>query len=254
MVKISAVIIVFNEERNIERCLKSLTGIADEIVVVDSFSTDATEKLCQPFGVHFIKHVFEGYIEQKSWATSQATYDYVLSLDADEALSDYLRNSIAAVKNNWQADGYSFSRLTNYLGHWIKHCGWYPDVKLRLWDRRKGEWGGQNPHDMVVMQDGCKVVRIAGDLFHYSYYSIRQHIDQFNKFTDISAEEAVAKGKKASLFIAIYKGIWKFKRDYFFKLGFLDGYYGFVICYLSSFATFSKYLKIIELRKLNEKQ
>lgn len=249
MVKISAVIITFNEERNIARCLESLKGIADEILVVDSFSTDDTEKLCQPFGVRFIKHAFDGYIEQKSWAANQASYDYVLSLDADEALSDKLRNSISEIKSNWNADGYSFSRLTNYLGHWIKHCGWYPDVKLRMWDRRKGQWGGQNPHDIVMMQDGCKVERIDGDCFHYSYYSTKQHLDQINKFTEIAAKEGFAKGKKTSLFIATYKGIWKFKRDYIFKLGFLDGAYGFEICALSAYATFVKYIKIRELKK-----
>ncbi len=249
MVKISAVIITYNEERNIKRCLASLAGIADEIVVVDSFSTDRTEELCSPFGVRFIKHAFEGHIEQKTWAASQAVYDFVLSLDADEALSETLKKSIAEVKANWQSDGYSFSRLTNYLGKWIKHCGWYPDVKLRLWDRRKGNWGGNNPHDMVIMEEGSSEQRIKGDLLHYSYYSIRQHIDQFNKFTDISAVDAARNGKKANIFIAIVKGIWKFKRDYIFKLGFLDGYYGFVICSLGGFATFSKYLKIRELKK-----
>lgn len=251
MIKISAVIITFNEERNIVRCLSSLKNIADEIVVIDSYSTDRTEELCRDFGVKFIKHPFEGHIQQKTWAVNQATYDIILSLDADEALSETLANSIVAVKNEWQFDGYSFNRLTNYLGKWIKHCGWYPDVKLRLWDRRKGEWGGDNPHDKVIMNDGTKTLKIKGDLFHYSYYSVSQHIQQFNKFTDISAIEAVAKGKKANLFMAIYKGIWKFKRDYFFKLGFLDGYYGFVICAFSAYATFIKYIKIIELRKLS---
>ena len=249
MIKISVVIITFNEESNIVRCLQSVQGIADEIVVVDSFSADHTEELCQPFGVRFIKHPFKGHIEQKSWAAGQATYDYVLSLDADEVLSDRLKKSILEVKENWQADGYSFSRLNNYLGHWVKHCGWYPDVKLRLWDRRKGAWGGNNPHDMMVMQHGSHVQRIKGDLLHYSYYSIQQHIDQYNKFTEIAAKEGAVNGKKASLFIAIMKSTWKFKRDYFFKLGFLDGYYGFVICALSAQATFAKYIKIRELQK-----
>jgi glycosyltransferase involved in cell wall biosynthesis len=251
MIKISAVIITFNEERNIGRCLQSLEGIADEIVVVDSFSTDLTETLCLPFGVRFIKHPFDGHIQQKSWAVAQAKYDYILSLDADEALSEILRKSVMAIKMNWQADGYSFSRLNNYLGRWIKHCGWYPDVKLRFWDRRKGGWGGKNPHDMVILQDGCRIQKINGDLLHYSYYSIQQHLDQINKFTEIAAKEGITNGKKTSLFIAVFKGIWKFKRDYFFKLGFLDGYYGFVICALSAFAVFVKYIKMNELRKVS---
>jgi len=248
MIKITAVIITFNEERNIVRCLQSLEGVADEVVIVDSFSTDQTEPLCLPFGVRFIKHTFEGYIQQKSWAVAQAKYDYVLALDADEVLSETLKNSIIEVKKNWQHDCYSFSRLNNYLGKWIRHCGWYPDVKLRLWDRRKGDWGGNNPHDKVIMNKGCRIQRIDGDLLHYSYYSIKQHLDQINKFTEISAKEAFMKGAKASIIKAIIKAIWKFKRDYFFKLGFLDGYYGFVICILSAYAAFIKYIKIIELK------
>lgn len=249
MIKLSVVIITFNEERNIVRCLKSLEGIADEIVVVDSWSTDSTELLCKPFNVRFLQHAFEGYAQQKEWATAQASEDYILSLDADEELSSQLRTSIQEVKNNWSADGYSFNRLTNYLGKWIKHCGWYPDTKLRLYDRRKGGWDGKHIHESIEMQPDASQAVLKGDLLHYSYYSIQQHIAQFNKFTDISAIEAAREGKKANLFLAVVKGIWKFKRDYIFKLGFLDGYYGFVICAMGGFATFSKYLKIRELNK-----
>lgn len=248
MVKISAVIITFNEERNIKRCLQSLGGIVDEIVVVDSFSTDDTESLCKPFGVRFIKHPFEGHIQQKSWAAGQASFDYILSLDADEALSEQLKVSITSAKSNWEADGYSFSRLNNYLGKWIKHCGWYPDIKLRLWDRRKGDWGGDNPHDRVIMQEGSQVKKIGGDLLHYSYHSIQQHLNQINSFTEIAAKQAIANGKSSSVFKAVFKSFWKFKRDYIFKLGFLDGYYGFVICVLSAYAVFVKYIKIRELK------
>ncbi len=249
MVKISAVIITFNEERNIARCLQSLEGIADEIVVVDSFSTDATEKLCSPFNARFLQHPFEGYKQQKTWACDQALHDIILSLDADEVISDELKRSILDVKNNWNADGYSFNRLTNYLGKWIRHCGWYPDAKLRLWDRRKGSWTGINLHESVKMKENTKVEKLRGDLLHYSYYSIRQHLDQINKFTEIAANDGLVKGKKSSLFIAIYKSIWKFNRDYIFKLGFLDGYHGFLVCALSAHTVFVKYIKMNELKK-----
>ena len=140
--KISAVIITYNEEANIERCLESLEGTADEVLVVDSFSTDRTADICKSKGVDFIQHPFKGHIEQKNYALSCAGNNYVLSLDADEALSDNLIQSIRAAKQNWRADGYSVNRLTNYCGKWIRHCGWYPDKKVRLWDRRKGHWGG----------------------------------------------------------------------------------------------------------------
>jgi glycosyltransferase involved in cell wall biosynthesis len=249
MIKISTVIITFNEERNIVRCLQSLDGIADEIVVVDSFSTDQTVGLCKPYNARVLQHPFEGYMQQKKWASQQAANDFILSLDADEVLSPKLRKSILEVKNNWQADGYMFNRLTNYIGKWIRHCGWYPDTKLRLWDRRKGDWSGINLHESVKMSEDSKIQKLSGDLLHYSYYSTEQHLNQINKFTDIAAKEGVLKGKNTSMFIIIVKSIWKFKRDYIFKLGFLDGSAGFIVCYLSAHTTFIKYLKMRELKK-----
>lgn len=249
MIKISAVIITFNEERNIVGCLQSLQGIADEIVVVDSFSTDATEELCKSYNVRFIQHPFEGYMQQKSWACAQAEFDYILQLDADEQLSEELKHSILEVKADWKADGYSFNRLTNYLGKWIRHSGWYPDAKLRLWDRRKGAWSGINLHESVKMSENAIVGKLKGDLLHFSYYSVQQHLNQINSFTEIAAKEGVAKGKNTSLPVIIIKVIWKFKRDYFLKLGFLDGYYGFVVCSMSAYNTYVKYLKMRELKK-----
>ncbi len=152
-VRISAVIITFNEERNIGRCLESLVGVADEIVVVDSYSTDRTEEICKSFDAKFIRHRFFGHIEQKNWAILQASSPYILSLDADETLSDELRKSILQVKKDWTHDGYNFNRLTNYCGKWIRHTSWYPARKLRLWDSRKGHWGGYNPHDRFLLTE-----------------------------------------------------------------------------------------------------
>ncbi len=249
MEKISAVIITLNEEKNIQRCIDSLQGVADEIVVVDSFSTDKTKEICLINKVKFVEHKFEGHIEQKNWAITHASYQKVLSMDADEALSDELKQEILKVKSNWTHDGYSFNRLTNYCGQWIKHCGWYPDTKLRLWDSAKGSWGGENPHDKYELKEGSTIKHLKGDLLHYSYYSIKQHVAQINSFTEIGALQAFKKAKRTNLLSTIIKSIWKFKRDYFFKLGFLDGYYGFVICYLSAQATFIKYLKLRELNK-----
>ena len=140
MPDISAVIITYNEEKNLERCIESVRDIADEIVIVDSFSTDRTKEICKKYELHFIEHKFEGHIQQKNWAITQAKYPHILSLDADEVLSDRLKESIREVKENWTHDGYYFNRLTNYCGKWIRHCGWYPDRKLRLWDSRKGRW------------------------------------------------------------------------------------------------------------------
>jgi len=256
--QISAVIITKNEERNIERCLQSLQGFADEIVVVDSFSTDATKEICEKYTniplvkIRFIEHIFEGHIEQKNYAMQQAIFPFVLSLDADEVLSEPLRQSIQKIKNSdlpesYYADAYKFNRLNNYCGKWIRHGGWYPDTKIRLWKKNKGCWGGTNPHDMVVMQANTKIVYLKGDLLHYTYNSISEHIQQMEKFSTIAAEHAKKNGKKVSLPLILLKTKWKFIRDYIFKCGFLDGYYGYVICKINAMTTFLKYVKLREL-------
>jgi len=154
MPQLSVVIITYNEENNIGRCIDSILPIADDVVVIDSYSTDKTEEIVLTKSCRFIQHTFEGHIEQKNWAISQAKYKHILSLDADEALSPELQKEISSVKENWTKDGYYFNRLTNYCGKWIKHSGWYPDQKLRLWDSNKGSWGGTNPHDRYELQQG----------------------------------------------------------------------------------------------------
>lgn len=249
MIKLSVAIITFNEERNISRCLESLSGIADEIIVADSGSTDRTADICKKFNATVVHHPFKGHIEQKNFALSQCTNDYVLSLDADEALSPELKKSILKIKENWIKEGYSFSRLTNYCGKWIKHCGWYPDEKLRLFKKNAGQWAGTNPHDQFIMHEGGKTEKLSGDLLHYSYYSIKEHLDQVNRFTEIGSESAFKQGKRSNLALILLKPCIRFIRDYIFHLGFLDGYYGFVICKISSHATFIKYVKLYELMK-----
>jgi len=248
MIKLSVVIITLNEEKNIGRCLESVKDIADDIVVVDSYSTDNTEKICAEYGVRFIRHSFIGHIEQKNWAITQAKYPHVFSLDADELLSDRLKMSIREVKENWKFDGYFVNRLTNYCGKWIRYSSWYPSRKLRLWDSRKGEWGGMNPHDHFILEKGASRKFLKGDLLHYSYYSIKQHIEQINKFSDIAAKSFFEVGKNASYFNILFHPVWRMFRDYIIKLGFLDGFYGLVISMNSAHETFLKYIK---LKKLN---
>jgi glycosyltransferase involved in cell wall biosynthesis len=249
-VNISAVIITQNEQDNIGRCLDSVADVADEIVVVDAFSTDATAVICSNQSVRFIQHPFEGHIEQKNYAMHQATHDYVLSLDADEALSETLKKSILQAKTHWKFDGYSLNRLTNYCGKWIKHCGWYPDLKIRLWDRRKGKWGGVNPHDRVIMGTGTQICHLEGDLLHYSYPSIRQHVSQINTYSDIAAREAFNNGRSAYVIIDILLNpALTFLKKYFLKLGVLDGYAGFMISIHTAYGKFLKYIKLRELHK-----
>lgn len=246
-IKLSVVIITFNEEKNIRRCLESVKDIADDIVVLDSFSTDNTEKIAKEIGARFFTHSFDGHIEQKNKAISHAKYPFVLSLDADESLSNALKKSIIHTKNNWKHDGYYFNRLTNYCGKWIKHCGWYPDPKLRLWDSRKGKWGGTNPHDKFIMEKDASTSKLNGDLLHYSFYNISQHMAQINKFSSIKAEMALKKGKRSNYFKIFFSPIAKFFRDYILMRGFLDGFYGFVIAVNSAHSTFLKYVKMKEM-------
>ncbi len=248
-ISLSVVIITFNEEKNIARCLDAVIGVADDIVVVDSFSTDKTKSICEAKNVRFVTHKFDGHIEQKNWAITQAKYPYILSLDADETLTPELQTEIIKIKNNWQFDAYSFNRLTNFCGAWIKHCGWYPDKKLRLWDTTKGKWGGENPHDKVIMQTNTTIKHINFDILHYSFYTVKQHLKQIDYFTDISSKAAFENGKTSNNFKIVYKSGFKFFRDYILKLGFLDGYYGFVVCKNSAYAKRLKYTKLMKLNK-----
>lgn len=248
MQQLSVAIITFNEELNIARCIESVLPVADEIVIVDSFSTDKTADICKRYPVKFIPHAFEGYIEQKNYAIMQCSFPYILSLDADEALSAELISSIKNAKLDYKFDGYTMNRLTNYCGKWIRHCGWYPDIKLRLFSN-EGRWGGINPHDELKMPKGSRIQHLKGDLLHYSYYSLNDHMDQIKKFTEIGANEAFKNGKRSSVFKIIYKPFFKFIRDYFVKLGMLDGFYGYVVCRNSAFATYLKYTRLYILQK-----
>lgn len=243
-IKISVVIITFNEEKNIKRCIDSLDDIADEIVVVDSFSKDRTVEIAQSLGAKVIAHDFDGHIEQKNFALDQAKYDHILSLDADEALSIELLQSITRVKSNWQAGGYRFNRLNQFCGRWIKHGLWYPDRKIRLWHRKEGRWGGRNPHDRVILSPGVKVQFLTGDLLHFTVDSIDQYLGQVNKFSTIQANLLRAEGLRPNFFHLMIKPFWKFLQAYIFRLGFLDGWRGYLIAMGQAWGVYLRYAKI----------
>jgi glycosyltransferase involved in cell wall biosynthesis len=249
-VKLSATIITFNEEKKIDRCLQSLAGIADEILVVDSFSTDRTEEICRKYGVSFLKNRFDGYVAQKNFAMNQASFDHILALDADEALSDELRASILAVKNSWgNADGYAFNRRNFYCGQWIRFCGWYPDRKIRLWDRRRGKWSGTDPHDHVEIADK-NISKVKGDILHYAYFTVDEHLKQMYKFAEVAAKAKFEKGVKPIFVVhVILNPLFKFLKKYILQLGFLDGYYGFVFCATTALLNFYKYLRLYEYHR-----
>jgi len=245
VVKLSAVIITFNEEKNIQRCLASLAGIADEVIVLDSFSTDQTVEIARGLGAKVFQHAFDGHIQQKNLAITHASNPHVLSLDADEALDDTLRESIQSAKQSFDKDGYYMNRLTNYCGHWVRHCGWYPDAKLRLFDSRKGRWTGVNPHDKYEMLGGDKNTgRLRGDILHYSYYTIEDHYRQVEYFTTIAAKAYFERKSAAPAFKLVVNPVAKFIDHYLLKLGFLDGMAGFRISRISAHATYLKYKKL----------
>ncbi len=249
MVKVSAVIITFNEEKNIERCLKSLVGIADEIVVVDSFSTDRTEDICKTYHVNFIKQEFLGYIEQKNFALSRAKYEYIISLDADEALSETLRTSLLKLKSNWQNDGYYANRLNNYCGQWIKYSDWYPNKKMRFFKKGTGTWQGINPHDNFVLNHPKKSKTLKGDILHWVLTDYSGHIKKTENFSTIAAQAYYDQGKRSSIWKIIYRPAWAFFKAYVLRLGFLDGLNGFIICVQTYNTVFYKYIKLYELQK-----
>lgn len=245
---ISVVIITFNEERNIGNCLEAIRQIADEIVVVDSFSTDRTVEIANTFGATIFQHAFQGHIEQKNYAITKAKYPHILSLDADEYPDQQFLNSINQIKNNWRADGYSVNRLNNYCGKWIKHGAWYPDVKLRLWDSRKGKWQGKNPHDRFELIKGSSIQHTAGNILHFSYQQIIEHVQKADYFSSIAANAYFKDGKKSSILRMILSPLFRFIRDYIFKGGFLDGYFGFQIAKTTAFEVHLKYKKLLALQ------
>lgn len=239
--KLSAVIITFNEERNIQRCIESLLPVADEIIVVDSFSTDRTEEICKLYGIKFFQNVFEGHIEQKNIALLKANHDWILSIDADEALSETLQKVITKSLEAPQFDAYSMNRLTNYCGKWVKYCGWYPDTKVRLVKKNTAHWTGTNPHDKLELKEKSHVGGLQGNLLHYSYYTKEDHFKQIEYFGNISAKELFLKGKKISVFLLYLKVAIQFFKSYLVKLGFLDGKTGWHISSRSAYATLRKY-------------
>ncbi|MDP5158871.1 MAG: glycosyltransferase family 2 protein [Flaviramulus sp.] len=252
MIKLSGVIITFNEELNIEKCLRSLINVVDEIVVVDSFSSDNTKAICSKYHVKFIEQTFLGYVEQKNFALKQASNDYIVSLDGDEALSEELQKSILNLKHNWVFNGYYCNRFNNFCGQWIKHSDWYPNRKLRVFDKRKAEWKGINPHDHIELKDSKNNIgKLKGDILHWTYQTYSEFNLKTDYFSTIAANAYFDLGKRAPFWKIILNPTWAFFKAYFLRLGFLDGLNGFVICVQTANITFLKYTKLKELINKN---
>jgi glycosyltransferase involved in cell wall biosynthesis len=244
---LSVAIITFNEERNLADCLRSCEAIADEIVVLDSFSKDRTEEIARSFPkVRFAQHAFDGHVQQKNRALALCRNEWVLSLDADERVSPELRAEIAAVEPDGAA-GFRFPRLTYAMGRPIRHGGWYPQAKVRLFRRSQARWVGENPHDYITV-DG-PAPRLRGDLVHYSFRDLSDLVDTANRFSSIVAFGRHARGRRFGLLRALGKPIAKFIEIYLLKRGFLDGFPGFAVAVSSSFSAFLNVAKLYELER-----
>ena len=248
MPKISAVIITKNEEKNLGRCLDSLKNVVDEILIVDSFSEDRTRNISEEAGAKFLEKEWMGYSATKNWANEQAKYPYILSLDADEALSPELHSAIQKAKPSLNGI-YAFNRLTNYCGKWIRHSGWYPDTKVRLFPKDAAHWEGAFVHEILKTDPNQPLNHLRGDLFHYSYYTLSEHIARANTYSDLAAQQILEKEKGGLLFKCLLNPYFRFWKHYLLKGGFRDGFYGFVISAISAFEVFLKYSKAHSLRK-----
>jgi glycosyltransferase involved in cell wall biosynthesis len=244
--RVTLCVITKNEEDRIRECLESAAFLS-EVVVLDSGSEDRTAKIAGELGARVMVHPFDGHVEQKNRAVSHATTEWVLCLDADERLSPELAEEIrAALSRDDLPDAFSMPRRTFYLGRWIDHGGWYPDRKVRLFRKDRAKWGGVNPHDHVVV-DG-RVEKLTGDIHHYSYRSVSDHLKQIDLFTTIAAKEKAARGP-FRLWRLLLHPPGKFLRMYVLKLGFLDGLAGFAVAVLGSYYVFLKYLKHWDLTR-----
>jgi glycosyltransferase involved in cell wall biosynthesis len=243
MPSISATLITHNEGAKIARAIRSLSG-ADEVIVVDAGSTDSTREIAASLGARVMVHPFEGFAAQKNLATQEARNDWILSLDADEELDDEAQAALVRWKSSEpSAAGYRFARRAYYLGRWILHSGWYPDCKLRLFDRRCGGWRGSYVHESVAVNG--KVETIPGEIRHYTCDSLAEHRSRIEFYTDLAAREMLARGARVGLVNRLLIPPWIFLQTYFLRLGVLDGRQGFWIAWMAAYYVRRKYAKVL---------
>jgi glycosyltransferase involved in cell wall biosynthesis len=239
--RITATIITLNEERNVARAIESLR-CADEILIVDSGSVDRTVELANNLGARVIEANWPGFSAQKNWAAEQASHDWILSLDADEALSEALEAEIWNLKKTGpRYDAYTMPRLARYLGRWILHSGWYPDRKIRLYRRDRASFVGDFVHESVNVRGS--VGSLENNLLHYTCDSLSEHVKTVDRYTTLAAQELAARRVKVPLSRLIADPAWTFVRTYFLQRGFLDGPEGLAIAHMAAFYTFLKYSK-----------
>lgn len=246
---VSACITVYNEAKNIRRCLDSIKWV-DEIVVIDSYSDDDTVEICREYTDRVYQHEWLGYIGQKNLARDYARSKWIIFIDADEEVSPELKAEIQEELNSGRCSdtaGFEFPRMVWYLGRWIRHGEWYPDYKLRLFQKEMGHCGGIEPHDQVIVTSG-RVDRLRSPLYHYTYDDINHHIETMNRFSLISAQESHHAGRRVQFWDMIFRPPFRFFRCYVMKAGMLDGMLGLIIAITISYGTFIKYAKLWELQ------
>ena len=247
MQHISVVIITRNEGRNIGRCIASVQGIAHEVIVVDAESTDDTRAIAERMSARVVVRAWTNYSDQKNFANGLATGAYILSLDADEALSPELTGSLRAAMAGGLNGAYRFNRLTNYCGTWVRHGGWYPDAKVRLFPREGARWEGEHVHEVLRLAEGMPVTTLKGDLFHHSYHSLDDHRERIERYSTLHARALHARGKHAGWVKRWLSPVAKFVQGYVLQGGFLDGAAGFHIARFSARAVWLKYAKLHQL-------
>jgi glycosyltransferase involved in cell wall biosynthesis len=243
---LSAVIITLNAASQLEACLRSLQFCAD-IVIVDSGSSDGTQALARQYGARIIHCAWRGFGPQKQFAVEQAAHDWVLCVDADERGSPLLAASIAAALEAPQYGAYRFPRCNRFMGRYLRHGEGYPDLSLRLFDRRRAHWSDDLVHEKV-QADGA-VGLLHGDLLHDSAETIESYLDKQNRYTTLAAESAYAKGKRANFGHLLLSPLVRFVKFYFFRLGCLDGLPGLVHILIGCGNSFAKYAKIAALQR-----
>ena len=249
MEKLSVVIITYNEEASIVRCIQSVRPVADEVVVLDSHSTDRTVELAEEMGAKVFLHPFTGYVSQKNRALQLASYDYVLSLDADEALDETLQQSILKAKQGFAFLAYRMNRCAFYIDRFIRHGAWYPEPKVRLVNRKKLRWGGLDPHDQIQVPPTTAVCHLKGELLHYICQSVEAHRIRSEKFSSIAAQSLYRAGKRANWVKILASPLWFFINDYLLRRGFINGKRGWQIACIQTRYHFLKYYKLLRLHR-----
>ena len=248
MSKLSVVIITYNEEENIRGCLESANW-SDEIVVVDSFSTDRTVEIAREFTPNVFQNRWTNFSQQKNLALEKASNEWVLNVDADERVTPELKKEILRILNSGSIsiDGYYIPYRNHYLGKWIRHCGWYPDYHLRLFRRNKGKFNNRLVHESVIVEG--KKGHLKSHLEHFSYKNLSDHLARIDKYAWLAAQEMLGRGKSTRAFDLLFRPLARFIRMYLIKRGFLDGIYGLIVSLMGSFYVFTKYLKLWELSR-----